>query len=94
VDRGDGVDIQSAVCSELGVKLLGPECFDSPSGEGATEEGPVGFDEAEHSVDGNGVVEVFADYRDLLVDAVDEGGAVAGPYEELLYSGVGVLLRL
>ena len=55
--------------------------------EPPTEEGPVGFDEAEHSVDGNGVVEVFADYRDLLVDAVDEGGAVAGPYEELLYSG-------
>jgi hypothetical protein len=44
------------------------------------------LDEAEHAVNRHAVLEVFADDRDLLDDAVDHRGAVAGPDQELLDS--------
>jgi hypothetical protein len=86
VQRGDARGVDGPVGAELGVELLRPEGFDSAGGEGASDEGPVGFDEAEHAVDRYGVVEVFTHDGDLVQDAVDQLGAVASPDHELLDS--------
>jgi len=70
----------------LGVELLRPQRFNPASCEGTSDEGPVGFDEAEHAVDRHGVVGLLTHDCDLLDDAIDDGGAVARPDQELLDS--------
>lgn len=86
VEHGDGLRVEGTVRSELGVELLGRDRFNPARGEGASDEGPVCFDEAEHAVDRHGGVELVTDHCDLLDDTIDHGAAVAGTDQELLDS--------
>lgn len=52
--------------------------FDPAGCERTADERPVGFDDAEHPVDGQFLANDAADDLDLFQDAVDELGAVAG----------------
>ena len=71
-----------AFCLELEVQLLGPEGLNAASGERSSEQGPVGFDKAEHTVDRDVAVEMLSHHGDLLEHSVDEFGAVARTDEQ------------
>lgn len=95
MERVDDRSFQVAGLLKLWIQLLGPEDLHALGGECAADEGPVGFDEAQDSVDGYppvrsswtfrsvGVEDVLDDI-DLLADSLDHLGAVAGADEEPL----------
>ena len=77
MNLGDHVGWEGAFFLELGIELLRPHCLHAAGAEGAADEWPVGFDEAEHSVDRDIAVQQAADDVELLEDSVDGPGAVA-----------------
>lgn len=76
-----------ALGGEPRVELLGPKDLDTAGSEGAADKRPVRFDEAEDAGYGDLVADGRSDYVDLLEDAVDELGLVAGADQEFLDAG-------
>lgn len=83
MDLGDGLNVEGTIRSKFGVELLWSDRFNPSRGEGASDKGPVCFDEGEHAVDRHRIVELVTNDCDLLDDAVDQICAVAGPDKEL-----------
>jgi hypothetical protein len=52
MNLGKSLGLKRAVRFELRVKLLGPQRLDTAGDERASDQGPVGFYEAEDAVDG------------------------------------------
>jgi hypothetical protein len=86
VKSRDSVDVEGAGCRQLGVELLWRQDLYAARCEGATDQRPVGFHEAQHTVERHVGTEV-ADDVDLFDDALDNATAVPVPDKELLDSG-------